>query len=64
MLVHTDLMLDLAYHHQRELVAEADKRRLLRSAREARRQRKAQAVRGRPTGNLASCEPSVAVPAR
>ncbi|SNY48598.1 hypothetical protein [Paractinoplanes atraurantiacus] len=64
MLVHTDLMLDLAHHHQRELVAEADKWRLLRSAREARRARKAQAVRGRPTGNLASCEPSAAVPAR
>ncbi|MEV4348884.1 hypothetical protein AB0J83_30880 [Actinoplanes sp. NPDC049596] len=61
MLAHTDLMLDLAHNQQRELIAEADKWRVLRSAREARRARK---PRGRPDGSLASCEPSAVVPAR
>jgi hypothetical protein len=64
MLLHPDLMLTLANDRNRELIAEVDRRRLLTSARGARRARKARAVRGRPTGTLASCEPSVAVPAR
>ena len=64
MLMHPDTMLVLANDHRRELIAEADKERLLTGARRARRARKALAVRGQPTGTLASCEPSAAVPAR
>jgi hypothetical protein len=67
MLMHPDLLLDLAKDRRRELIAEADRGRLLtiaRRARQARRAGKAQAVRGQPTGTLASCDPSAAVPAR
>jgi hypothetical protein len=64
MLMHSDLMLTLANDRHRELIAEAEKGRLLNNAREARRSRKAREVRGRPTGRVASCEPSAAVPAR
>jgi hypothetical protein len=67
MLMHPDLLLTLANDRRRELIAEADRERLLTSARVARgarRGKKAPAVRGRPTGTLASCEPSGAVPAR
>ena len=67
MWMHPDVLLDLAYDRQRELIAEADRSRLLTIAREARRSRragKAPAVRGQPTGSLRSCEPSAAVPAR
>ncbi|GAA2631407.1 hypothetical protein [Paractinoplanes durhamensis] len=64
MLIHSDLMLTLANDRHRELIAEADRRRLLASARDARKARKAPAVRGRPAGNLASCETSAVVPAR
>jgi hypothetical protein len=64
MLMHPELFLTLANDRHRALVAEADKQRLLTIARGARRARKAAAVRGRPTGTLASCEPSAAVPAR
>jgi hypothetical protein len=67
MLMHPDLMMTLVNDRHRELVAEADRMRLLnsgRAARRARRASKAPAVRGRPTGTLASCEPSAAVPAR
>jgi len=67
MLIHSDLMLTLANERHRELIAEADRGRLLAGAREARRARKARkvsAVRGQPTGTLASCDPSAAVPAR
>ena len=67
MLMHPDLMLVLANDRHRELIAEGDRERLLhsaRGARKARRARKASAVRGQPTGTLASCEPSAAVPAR
>jgi hypothetical protein len=67
MLMHPDTMLVLANDHRRELIAEADRERLLTSARRARRvrrARKALAVRGQPTGTLASCEPSAAVPAQ
>jgi hypothetical protein len=64
MLMHPDVMLVLANDHHRQMIAEADKSRLLTMARRARRARKAPGVRGRPTGTLASCEPSAAVPAR
>jgi hypothetical protein len=67
MMMHPDLMLALANGRHRELIAEADRGRLLTSARltrRARRASKAPAVRGQPTGTLASCDPSAAVPAR
>jgi hypothetical protein len=67
MLIHPELLLVLENDHHRELIAEADKGRLLISARltrQARRAAKATAVRGQPTGTLASCEPSAVVPAR
>ncbi|MGX6605258.1 hypothetical protein ACWKSP_24445 [Micromonosporaceae bacterium Da 78-11] len=64
MMMHPDLILALANDRHRELIAEADRYRLLAATRAARRARKAPAVRGRPTGTLASCEPSAAVPAR
>jgi hypothetical protein len=64
MLMHPDLLLDLAYDRRRELVAEADRERLLTIARMVRRTRKAPGGRGQPAGTLRPCEPSVAVPAR
>jgi len=64
MWMHPDVMLALANDRHRELVADSDKQHLLTIARAARRSRKAAAARGRPTGTLASCEPSAAVPAR
>jgi hypothetical protein len=64
MLIHPDTLLVLANDRRRDLIAEADRGRLLTSARRVRRARKAPAVRGQPTGTLASCEPSAAVPAR
>lgn len=64
MLIHPDLMLDLVNDRRRELIAESERRHLLTNARGARRARKAPAVRGRPAGTLASCEPSAVVPAR
>ena len=66
MWMHPEMLLALANERQRELIAEADRSRLLTSARLTRRARragKASAVRGQPTGTLASCEPSAAVPA-
>nr|WP_296068013.1 hypothetical protein [uncultured Actinoplanes sp.] len=62
--MNADLMLTLANDRRRELIAEADRERILMKARAARRARKVPAVRGQPTGTLASCEPSAAVPAR
>jgi hypothetical protein len=68
MLMHPDMLLVLANDRHREVIAEADRRRLLTSARLTRRARRAarqaSVVRGQPTGTLASCEPSAAVPAR
>ncbi len=64
MMTHPDMLLTIAHDRQRRLIAEADRDRLLGLARTARSGRKAATVRGRPTGTLASCEPSAAVPAR
>jgi hypothetical protein len=67
MMMHPDLLMTMVNDRHRELVAESDRWHLLnsaRAARGARRPRKAAVVRGQPTGNLASCEPSAAVPAR
>jgi hypothetical protein len=62
--MYADLMLTLANDRHQQLIAEADRDRLLSAARKARRARKSPASRGRPTGTLSSCEPSAAVPAR
>lgn len=64
MMMHPDLMLSLADDRRRELIAEADRAHLLSIARTARRARKSRAASAQPAGNLASCEPSVVVPAR
>lgn len=67
MFMHPDQFLNQANARHRELVAEADRGRLLASARKAlraRRARQAAPVRGQPAGTLATCERSVAVPAR
>lgn len=64
MMLHPELLYSLARDRQRELIAEADQARLLRSARRARKARKGDAVRGQPTGSLTSCEASAAVPVR
>jgi hypothetical protein len=64
MLMHPDMMITLANDRHRELIAEADRSRLLTSGRRIRQARKASAARGQPTGTLASCERSAAVPAR
>jgi hypothetical protein len=65
--MHPVMLMMLANQRHRELVSEADRYRLLASAREARqgrKARKARAVRGRPAGTLTSCEPSAAAPGR
>lgn len=64
MLMHPDVLLDLAHDRHRELIAESDRERLLSMARVARMARKARAARARPAGTLSSCEPSAAVQAR
>jgi hypothetical protein len=64
MMMHPDLTRALANDRRRELLAEADRERLLASARAARKARKAPAVRGRLPGTLAACEPSAVAPAR
>jgi hypothetical protein len=67
MMMHPDVLSTLASARHRELVAESEQHRLLtlaRRARAARRAAKGAAARGRPTGTLASCEPSAVVPAR
>jgi len=64
MMMNADMLRAMAGERQHELIAEADRHRLLARARTARRERKARAVRGQPTGTLASCDPSAAVPAR
>ena len=64
MMTHPEILLALADARRRELIAEAHRARLLTSARRARLARKAPGGRGQPTGTLAPCGPSVAVPAR
>jgi hypothetical protein len=64
MMMHPALMDVLAGQREHDIVTEAEKKRVLSAAREARRTRKARAVRGQPTGTLSSCEPSAVVPAR
>ncbi|BCY08178.1 hypothetical protein [Actinoplanes sp. L3-i22] len=49
MLMHPDVMLSLANDHRRELIAEADRERLLTSARRARKIKTNSEVRGQPT---------------
>jgi hypothetical protein len=61
MFAHPELMLHLAHDRNRDMIAEADRGRLLSAARLARRGRKA---RGRLAGTLASREPTVVAPAR
>jgi hypothetical protein len=62
MLTHPDLMMAQMHHRQTELIAEAERSRVLATARRSRR--RAPQVRGRPDGTLAACEPPVAAPAR
>ncbi|GIF16329.1 hypothetical protein [Actinoplanes teichomyceticus] len=67
MVMHPELMLGLAHDRHRDLVAEAQRARLLAAARLSRRSRRAgqgSAVRGQPTGTLTSCEPVAVAPAR
>jgi hypothetical protein len=67
MMMHPEVLLSLTNDRHRELMAEADRGRLLngaRTARSARRARKAPVVRAQSTGTLAACEPSAVVPAR
>jgi hypothetical protein len=64
MFLHPDMMLALANEHHRELIAEADQRRLLNLARLVRRAGKDPAARERRAGTLAPCETSAAVPVR
>ncbi|BEL04635.1 hypothetical protein Q0Z83_028260 [Actinoplanes sichuanensis] len=61
MFANPELMLNLAHDRNREMIAEADRERLLSSARLLRRGRKA---RGRLAGTLSPCEPTAVVPAR
>jgi hypothetical protein len=71
MFTHPDLLWSQAKYRQQELIAEADRHRLLTAARRGRRARRAQAdqqstamARGRPAGNLAVCPPRAAAPAQ
>jgi hypothetical protein len=60
--------LALATAKQQDLIADAERYRLLRSAHRARHRRSRPVnepvSRGRPAGTLAACEPRAAVPAR
>jgi hypothetical protein len=69
--MHPDLIWSQAKYRQQELIAQADRHRLLTAARRARRARGgkddpdgAAVARGRPAGNLASCPPRAAAPAQ
>jgi hypothetical protein len=72
MLTHPDLMMAQMHYRQNELIAEAERSRLLAAARRGRRRAAATGpdsgiapeVRGRPDGTLTACEPRVAAPAR
>ena len=69
MFTHPDLMLAQAREHQRELIATADRYRLLASVRRHRKGGRGAdaearpAVRGRPEGTLAGCGAPVVAPA-
>jgi hypothetical protein len=58
-----DLLLSEFHKRQRELVAEADRYRLLAAVRRARRALRP-TQRGRPDGTLITCAPRAAAPAR
>lgn len=71
MLIHPDLLLEQVHLHERELLAQAERARLLSAALRRRRLRK----RGRrpalpasvepyPEGNLAACEEHAPAPVR
>jgi hypothetical protein len=71
MFMHPDLIWSQAKHRQQELIAQADRHRLLTAARRARRARGGNndpdgsaVARGRPAGNLDTCPPRAAAPAR
>jgi hypothetical protein len=66
MLIHPDLALAQAHDRQRELIAEADRRRLLVAARRHRRAEAAvnPAPRGRPEGEHGPQGARVPAPAR
>jgi hypothetical protein len=70
MFTHPDLIWAQAKHRQAELIAEADRHRLLTTALRARRARGkgdpggSAMARGRPAGNLATCPPRAAAPAQ
>ncbi|MCY1136981.1 hypothetical protein OWR29_03160 [Actinoplanes sp. Pm04-4] len=63
MLVHPELMLTMVNDRHREMIAESEKAQILKRAREALRARRPRTARP-PTGRVAPCEPSAAVPAR
>ena len=73
-MLYPDFLLVIANDHRRELIEEADRRRLLSLARRARRERTEAAnhsraekhlvARGQPAGTLAACGPHAAAPAR
>ncbi|MEU4693880.1 hypothetical protein [Actinoplanes sp. NPDC023714] len=68
MLMHPEIMMSLVHDRHRELVAEADRGRLLRSARRFLRAGR-EPVRGHPAGakaagTLAPCESTAVAPAR
>jgi len=70
MLLHPDLMLANFHANERELIARADRERLLSAARRRRHARagrhaaKDPVARGRPEATLAPCVPHAAAPAR
>lgn len=65
--LHPELMLSYFHARERELIAEADRTRLLAAARQRIRAgtaRSRPAARGWPAGTLITCEPHEAAPAR
>jgi hypothetical protein len=68
MLNHPELTMALFHDRHVELIAEAERHRLLAAARRWRRRGadagKSAQARGAPDGTLAACEPRVAAPAR
>jgi hypothetical protein len=70
MFMHPDLIWIEAKYRQQELLAEAERHRLLSAGRRARRDRKRDdradrdaVAPGRTAGNLAACPPHAAAPA-